>query len=55
LKQSLTTSLRRIGKPNKRKFGVNTGNNEQRYVNKELQGFNVHGDNYRVMKMFVER
>jgi hypothetical protein len=30
------------------------GNSEQICVNKELQGFGVHGDNYYVMKMFVE-
>jgi hypothetical protein len=35
-------------------FGVNIGNNEQLCVNKKLQSFNVHGDNYCVVKMFVE-
>jgi hypothetical protein len=30
------------------------GNSEQLCVNKELWGFDAHGDNYCVMKMFVE-
>jgi hypothetical protein len=38
----------------KEEFGVNMGNNEQLCVEKGLQGFDAHGDNYYVMKMFVE-
>jgi hypothetical protein len=35
-------------------FGANMGNSGKLCVNKELQGFDVHGDNYCVMKMFIE-
>ncbi len=31
------------------------GNNEQLCVDKGLQGFDVHGDNYCVVKIFIER
>jgi hypothetical protein len=34
---------------------INMGNNEQLCVNKKNWGFDVHGDNYCVVKMFVER
>jgi hypothetical protein len=38
----------------KEEFRVNMGNNEQLCVDKELQGFDAHGDNYYVMNFFVE-
>jgi hypothetical protein len=38
----------------KEEFGENMGNNEQLCVNKELRGFDVHGEKLYVMKMFVE-
>jgi hypothetical protein len=38
----------------KEEFGANMGNNEQLCVYKELWGFDVQGNNYYVMKMFVE-
>jgi hypothetical protein len=38
----------------KEEFGENMGNNEQLCVDKELQGFDVHGDKFYVIKMFVE-
>jgi hypothetical protein len=38
----------------KEEFGIYMGISEQLCVNKKFRGFDAHGDNYCVVKMFVE-